>query len=145
MNDKSVAVEDEGKVVEPAPCPWRTDKKTVFKVGGQEFELIQVGVKQKRQLGLLKQFITDSIKPIFDDLGEDVMKRFNEGQVGLSDLVPIIESALDPDIYQKLGELLLMASPEFVEENFDIGWIVDAAETTYKYNYGVKRLVTAFF
>lgn len=145
MSNTKAVVEDEGKAEEPAPCPWRTGKKTVFRIGDRDIELLKVGLEQKRQLALLKNFIANNIKPVFDDLGPDVMQRFDKGDLVLDDLIKIVESVLDPDLYQSLGELLLMEKSEFVEQNFDIGWIVDAAETIHKYNYGVKRLLKGFF
>lgn len=145
MSENGIAVKNGGKAAEPTPCPWRTGKRTVFHIGDRDFELLKVGLEQKRQLGLLKVFIAENIKPIFDELGQDVMTRFDKGDIGLDDLVKIVESVLDPELYQKIGELLLMEDREFVEEHFDIGWIVNAAEVIFQYNYGVKRLLQGFF
>lgn len=124
---------------------WETEKATIFHIGEKDFELLQIGPGQKKQLEMLSAFLEHQLAPILKDFGAEDLARFGQGNVTLEDMMGVIGKILNPDLYQSLGEMLLLATPAFVEDHFDVGWIIAAAEVVMKHNYGVRRLLDAFF
>jgi hypothetical protein len=59
--------------------------------------------------------------------------------------IDMILNLLDPEALLELGCVLTMCDEKFVEEYFDIGWVIDAAGRIIKYQPVIRRLTQGFF
>lgn len=121
---------------------WRiAGDPTKMLVGGREFSLRFRG---KRQLAIMKRlrvWLTEHVSPALEKSGG--AKALEGGD--LASGMKTIAAMLEPEIFIELGSFLSDQSHDWVEENFDLGWIITALETAYNANSFIKRISSAFF
>ena len=59
--------------------------------------------------------------------------------------INMVIQLLAPDALLELGCVLTLRDEKFVEEYFDIGWLIDAAGKIIKHQPAIKRLTQGFF
>ena len=75
---------------------------------------------------------------------EDAVKSKQDDNTGKLGIDMILQ-LLDPDALLELGCVLIMHDEAFVEEYFDIGWVLDAASRIIKHQPAIRRLTQGFF
>ena len=116
---------------------WRGEKHHTIVVDEEVFSMRFKGNAQLRVIGRLREWLSDSVAP---SLGESNVEGGD-----LSANILALSNIIDPRVLVGLGVVLTGKESEWVEENFDLEWIIGAAEMAYGANKVIKRIVGAFF
>ena len=126
------------------PAYWIVeDNPKALWLGGEVINLIHRGPTQLKQIGLLKEFLENYAKPIVGMISPEgkASSSVNNIETGINLLVGVLE----PDALVKLGTCIIMKDPEFVEAEFDIGWIIDGASIILKNQPALRKITSGFF
>jgi len=136
--DKLVPVEEE-----ELPYWDPGDEPTVIWLGGESIELLQRGRAQLDQIGKLRDWLNVWARPLMEGVGKSKKKGDDDDaqQMGIN----MILQLLDPGALLELGCVLTLCEETFVEEYFDIGWVLDAAGKIMKNQPAIQRLTQGFF
>jgi hypothetical protein len=135
-------VEPETEPVEPDY--WVIEgNDTAIQLGEKTIELIHRGPTQLKQIRLLKQWLTGHAKPALDMVFAESQQR--ELGNNTQATVNLLMELLDADALSELGCVVILEDKEFVEENFDIGWVFASAGIILKNQPALRRLTTGFF
>lgn len=120
---------------------WRGSKPYAIVVGGEEFSLRFKGARQVAAMSRLREWLRDDLRAALDEAKIDDLG----GKIDFRQGINLAYAILDPQIFVGLGEVLLNKDEDFVEEHFDLDWIIGGAEVAYNANKFIKRLTSAFF
>jgi hypothetical protein len=131
---------------------WRTDDPLIFRIGGEEINLDKKGRAYAEQFGNLTAWLgTYGLSGLFSayDSGVLAADSVSDVEMLVSALSHVVQFGAGPDAMIELGSVLLGKDKEFVEENFDPGWFVDALVSLIDNKPGIKgafvRLWQRFF
>jgi len=134
---------EEPKALEE-PAYWIVeDNPKALQLGGEIINLIHRGPTQLKQIGLLKEFLEGYAKPIIGMISPE--GKLNSGGNNIETGINLLVGVLDPDALVKLGECIIMKDAAFVEEQFDIGWIIDGASIILKNQPALRKITSGFF
>jgi len=119
---------------------WDCGVETEILLGDERIKLLQRGRPQLDQIGLLRDWLNVWARPLMESAGKS-KKDDNAEKVGID----MILQLLDPQALLELGCVLTMREEAFVEEHFDIGWLLDAAGKIIKHQPAIRRLTQGFF
>jgi hypothetical protein len=128
------AIDD--RVLDTTP-PHVTGDPRVIRVGGKRINLITTGHEQRLQIEALREWIVKDLAP---KLAKGDWKRWGEGDVTLGDLTDVIIPLLDTSCLVRLGMIISREDREFVEENFDLAWIVHGFMAIMRFQPGLKEV-----
>jgi len=114
-----------------------------IQLGDETFHLVRRGRAQLDQINRLREWLRVYAKPAIEAAYPSGDKDVARG--GISEGIGLVVGLLDADALVELGCILLLKDKEFVEEYFDIAWIVDAISKVVKYQPAFNRLVQGFF
>lgn len=129
----------------PEPAYYLTDEETVIEVGGKEIDLITRGKPQMEQLSAFRMWLREDVSPKLKALTGEDMEELQRGDMVLSDGIDLLIELLDVDAIARLGAVLIREEYDFVEEHFDIGWIIDSLAIILNNQPGFVRLTQGFF
>ncbi len=141
--NKQIPVE----VEEEEPPYWEGEKSTEIKLGNEVIPLLQVGRPQLDQIGKLREWLDAWARPLMEGAvksakaGDAKKEDDDTGKLGID----MVLQLLNPDALLELGCLLIMRDEEFVEEYFDIGWVLDVVGKIVKQQTAIRRLTQGFF
>lgn len=126
------------------PAYWIVeDNSKALQLGGEIINLIHRGPTQLKQIGLLKEFLEDYAKPIVGMISPE--GKLNSGGNGVETAINFLVGILEPDALIKLGSCIIMKDAAFVEEQFDIGWVIDGASIILKNQPALRKITSGFF
>lgn len=120
---------------------WDCGVETEILLGDERIKLLQRGRPQLDQIGLLRDWLNVWARPLMESAGKSKKGDDNAEKVGID----MILQLLDPQALLELGCVLTMREEAFVEEHFDIGWLLDAAGKIIKHQPAIRRLTQGFF
>lgn len=121
-----------------------TDKETVIEVGGKEINLVVRGKAQMNQLEAFRMWLKQDVSPKLSELSGTNVEGLKQGDMTLADGINILIELLEIDSIVRLGAVVIREDQEFVEEHFDIGWIIDGLMTILNHQPGFVRLTQGF-
>lgn len=119
---------------------WDLGISTEIWLGEERIELLQRGRAQLDQIGKLRDWLGIWARPLLEGAGKS-KKDDDAEKVGID----MILQLLDPEALLELGCVLIMRDEPFVEEHFDIGWVLDVAGKIIKHQPAIRRLTQGFF
>ena len=131
-----VSVQDE----EETPPYWDCGEETEIQLGEERIKLLQRGRPQLDQIGRLRDWLNVWARPLMEGAGKS-KKDDDAEKLGID----MILQLLDPDALLELGCVVIMRDEAFVEEHFDIGWVLDAAGKIIRHQPAIRRLTQGFF
>lgn len=111
----------------PLLPPHATSDPRVLKVGGKRINVIATGLTQKVQLAAIQDWMKRYLLPHLDGV------EFTE-EANLHSVATTFTALLDSEALVKLGMIITREDKKFVEENFDLSWIVDGAAALVHYH-----------
>lgn len=129
----------------PEPAYYLTDEETVIELGGKEIDLITRGKPQMEQLSAFRLWLRQDVSPKLKTLSGEDVEELQKGNMVLSDGIDLLIELLDVDAIARLGGVLIREDEDFVEEHFDIGWIIDSLFIILNHQPGFVRLTQGFF
>ena len=126
------------------PAYWIVENNSkALQLGGEVINLIHRGPTQLKQIGLLKEFLEDYAKPIVGMITPE--GKTTTGTNNIETGINLLVGVLEPDALLKLGSCIIMKDAAFVEEQFDIGWIIDGASIILKNQPALRKITSGFF
>lgn len=119
------------------------DNPQSIRLGDETFHLVRRGRAQLDQINRLREWLRVYAKPAIEAAYPSGDKDVAQG--GVAEGIELVVGLLDADALVELGCILLLKDKEFVEEHFDIAWIIDAISKIVKYQPAFNRLVQGFF
>lgn len=128
------------EVEEEEPPYWEGEKPTEIKLGDETIPLLQRGRPQLDQIDKLREWLEVWARPLIEGA---VKKQEDDdtGELGIDMVLQLLNS----DALLGLGCVLIMRDEAFVEEYFDIGWVLDVAGRIVKHQPAIRRLTQGFF
>jgi len=114
-----------------------------IQLGDETFCLVRRGRAQLDQINRLREWLRVYAKPAI----EKAYPQGNEDvkNAGIAEGIELVIGLLDADALVELGCILLLKDKEFVEEHFDISWIIDAIGRVVKFQPAFNKLIQGFF
>jgi len=142
--EQLVAIRDAINVAVPEdkPAYWHTDQATVFKVGDREIDLITRGRPQIAQIQAVMDWLRTYAKPAITKLypqGKDA------AEIGAAEGFDLLLEVLDTDALVDLGAVVSREERAFVEEHFDLAWILDGVGVILRNQPAIGRVIQGFF
>jgi len=119
---------------------WDLGIATEIWLDGERIELLQRGRAQLDQIGKPRVWLGIWARPLLEGAGKS-KKDDDDQKLGID----MILNLLDPQALLELGCVLIMREEPFVEEHFDIGWVIDVAGKIIKHQPAIRRLTQGFF
>lgn len=124
---------------EPLEVPyWDIEgNPKAIQLGEEVIELLHQGRAQLDQIGRLRNWLQVYAKP--------VLKASKSGEDSQEAGIDALLALLDPEALVELGSVLILKDSKFVEEWFDISWVLDVLGRVAKYQPAIKKLTQGFF
>jgi hypothetical protein len=142
---KAIKTAIDARLGVPEPPYYLTDKETVIEVGGKEIDLITRGRPQMEQLDAFRMWLQQDLSPKLSKLSGEDVEEWQQGTMVLSDGIDLLIELLDVEAIARLGMVLIREEQDFVEEHFDLGWIIDSLTIILNNQPGFVRLTQGFF
>lgn len=137
MQDVALAIRN---ALEPED-EWAGSSLTSIIVAEEEFELRFKSKAQIAALGRLKLWLNEDIAGALEDLGGPGALKEGDWLANLRAMAALC----DPRFFVGLGHVLTSKDRDWVEENFDLDWIIAGATVAYRSNKFISRVASAFF
>jgi len=123
---------------------WRTSDPTVFEIAGRRINLMKRGAEYAEQFGKLTGWIgTHGIGAFFAANEAGIFRGgTSDADIAIRTVSFMLNEGIKPDALIDLGAITLGVEREFVEENFDPGWFVDAIMTLLEERPGIAQAIT---
>ena len=119
---------------------WIGEDAGTIVIGNNVFPMRFKGKRQLEVIDRLRTWLREYVAEILGSLSSD-----KGTESGLAKNVRAIVDLLDAEVIVGLGVVLTGMSDEWVTENFDLDWIIDACEMAYNSNRSIRRIVSGFF
>jgi len=137
-----VVPDDASLAIAEAEAPyWNIEgNQKAILLGETVVNLVQRGRPQLKQIGMLREWISVWARPIMEKA-----TKSKKGDSGEELGIDMIIQLLDPEALLELGCVITMMDEDFVGDNFDIGWLLDAVGRVVKHQPAIRRLTQGFF
>ena len=120
------------------------EREFVIEVAGKTINLEEKGRNQLLRLTLISEFFSKYGRSFIRSLDEQAVDFDNLNTAGLLALIVDFLGTLDEQAYILLGRIVSAESSEFVEENFDLEWVIEGLEKLVKVPV-FRKTVLRFF
>ena len=118
------------------------EQNTVFTIGDKEYDVIQVGIGQARQVAALSQWLGKYGKEVTDALLNSDNGFSSDDVLGM---IMTLLGSLDDNGILTLFEIVFGCTRKVSEKHFDISLLVDGASSLFQHQPAIKRLSERFF